>query len=185
MRRYRKRDFPVERVRHYLEPGPILLVTSQWRGKRNVMTLGWQTTMEFSPSLVGCVISEVNYSFELIRRGKQCVLNVPTVELAETVARIGNCSGNEVDKFNEFGLTTSPAKMVDAPLIEQCVASFECRLFDSRLVKKYNFFIFEVVKAHAAATPKFPRTLHYHGRGMFSISGQQLNLRRLFTKWPD
>ena len=52
-------------------------------------------------------------------------------------------------------------------------------------MKKYNFFIFEIVKAHAAASPKYPKTIHYHGKGIFTIAGETLNLRRLFTKLPN
>ena len=185
MKRFRKKDFPVEQIRYYLEPGPTVLVSSKWRGRQNIMTMGWQTTMEFSPSLLGCVIAQSNHSFEMIRRSKECVINVPTVELARTVAKIGNCSGDEVDKFEKFKLTASPGTVVDAPLIDECVASFECKLADSRLVKKYNFFIFEVVKAHAAPSPKYPRTIHYRGKGLFTVAGKTINLHRLFTKWPD
>ena len=57
MRYPKKHDFPVGEVRRYLEPGPIVLVTSRWQGKNNVMTLGWHTVLEFSPSLVGLMIS--------------------------------------------------------------------------------------------------------------------------------
>lgn len=185
MKRFIKRDFPVENIRHYLEPGPTLLVSSQWKDKRNVMTMGWQTTMEFSPSLVGCVIAESNFSFELIRKSRECVINLPTADLAKIVVKIGNCSGNRTDKFQKFKLTTSPGEIVAAPLVDQCVASFECKLVDDRLVKKYNFFIFEVVKAHAARSPKYPKTIHYHGHGVFTLAGDTINLRRLFTKWKD
>ena len=66
-RRPQKSDFPVSQVRRYLEPGPIVLVSSQWQGKTNIMTLGWHTVLEFSPSLVGCMISGGNHSFDLIR----------------------------------------------------------------------------------------------------------------------
>jgi len=184
MKVYRKANFPVDEVRHYLEPGPTLLVSSAWRGKRNIMTMGWQTTMEFSPSLVGCVIAQSNHSFELIRGSRQCVINVPTMELIRTAVKIGNCSGDRIDKFEKFKLTASPASIVSAPLIDQCVASFECRLVDGRLIKKYNFFIFEVVKAHAAPSPRYPKTFHYHGKGVFTVAGGTVSLRRLFTKWP-
>lgn len=50
----RKVAFPVIDVRRYLEPGPIVLVTSQWQGRTNIMTMGWHTVMEFTPSLLGC-----------------------------------------------------------------------------------------------------------------------------------
>src|SRR3990170_2096941 len=56
---FQKHNLPVEKVRRYLEPGPIVLVSSAWNGRRNIMTMGWHTVMEFSPSLVGCVISKL------------------------------------------------------------------------------------------------------------------------------
>jgi hypothetical protein len=40
MHKYDKRDFPVDNMRRYLEPGPIVLVSSAWRGKTNIMTMG-------------------------------------------------------------------------------------------------------------------------------------------------
>ena len=72
-------------------------------------------------------------------------------------------------------------KVRRAPLIEECYANFECRLADASLVHKYNFFILEVVKAHAARSPKYPRTIHYRGDGVFMISGANTaTYRRLF-----
>src|ERR1700754_2807042 len=104
MKIYKKQDFPVSEIRHYLEPGPIVLVSSKWRDKTNIMTKGWHTVMEFTPSLVGCIISSGNHSFEMVRRSEQCVINVPTVDIATTVVKIGNCSGASVDKFETFKL---------------------------------------------------------------------------------
>jgi flavin reductase (DIM6/NTAB) family NADH-FMN oxidoreductase RutF len=180
---YKKLDFPVSEVRRFLEPGPVVLVSSAWKGKTNIMTMGWHTVMEFTPALVGCVISSANHSYDMISRSKECVINVPTVDLATTVAKIGNCSGAQLDKFAKFKLTPATAAKVKAPLIEECFASLECRLADGRLREKYNFFIFEVLKAHAPARPKYPKTIHYRGDGQFMVAGGSLNLRRLFR--PD
>ncbi|MCA1323736.1 flavin reductase family protein [Herbaspirillum sp. alder98] len=177
-----KRDFPVEEVRRFLEPGPIVLVSSRWRGQTDIMTMGWHTMMEFSPSLVGCVISSINHSFDLIRGSGECVINLPTTALTDTVVRIGNTTGAEIDKFDRFGLTQQPAEQVEAPLIAECHASFECRIHDDALVERYNFFIFEVVKAHVAPSPKFPVTLHYTGNGVFTTAGKAISRRSLFTK---
>jgi flavin reductase (DIM6/NTAB) family NADH-FMN oxidoreductase RutF len=68
-------------------------------------------------------------------------------------------------------------------LIAECFASLECRISDTWLVKAYNFFIFEVVKAHLVSSPKYPRTLHYRGGGIFQTSGGVVNKREKFTKW--
>jgi len=94
---------------------------------------------------------------------------------------IGNCSGRDVNKFAKFGLTPQPAAKVVAPLISECYANFECRFHDASLVNKYSLFVWEVVKAHVARSPQYPRTLHYRGDGEFMISGTNTSrYRRLF-----
>lgn len=180
MKAFAKKDFPVSRVRRFLEPGPVVLVSSAWKGKQNIMTLGWHTVMEFTPSLVGCVISRGNHSFRLIRASRECVINVPTFDLARQTVGIGNCSGADVDKFAAFELTALPASKVDAPLIKECYANFECKVVDTRLVPRYDFFVLEVVKAHVAGSPKVPRTIHYRGDGQFMVSGREVSFRKAF-----
>ena len=48
------------------------------------------------------------------------------------------------------------------------------------LVDKYNVFIFEVVKAHVAKSPKHPETLHYTGDGVFMVSGKIIHRKSQF-----
>ena len=117
--------------------------------------------MEFSPSLVGCVISSGNHSFEMVRKSGECVINVPTTALTGQVIGIVNSGGAEIDKFDHFGPTADKAEKVKAPLIRECYANFECRLADDILVDKYNFFIWEVVRAQAAVQPFPVRDLSY------------------------
>ena len=181
MKSYRKRDFPVSKVRRFLEPGPIILVSSALNDEKNIMTMGWHMIMEFEPSLIGCYIWNENYSFHMIKKSKECVVNIPTVDLATTVVKIGNCSGRNRDKFTEFKLTALPGKKVKAPLIKECYANFECKLIDASLINKYSLFILEVVKAHVDTSPKFPQTIHYRGDGLFMISGPTVSrYRKLF-----
>jgi len=60
--------------------------------------------------------------------------------LTDTVVRIGHTSGGQIDKIAAFGLTAAEAHHVGVPLICECHASFECRLYDDTLVDEYNFF---------------------------------------------
>jgi flavin reductase (DIM6/NTAB) family NADH-FMN oxidoreductase RutF len=180
MTTFSKRDLAVSHIRRLLEPGPIVLVSSAWKGETNIMTMGWHTVMEFTPSLVGCMISDNSHSFGLIRASKQCVINIPTYDLAKQVVGIGNCSGADVDKFAKFKLTAVEAERVEAPLIKECYANFECKVVDASLLDKYSFFIMEVVKARAAISPKVPRTIHYRGNGQFMVSGREVSFRRMF-----
>jgi len=104
-RAYRKRSYPLDEIRRFLEPGPIVLVSSAWQGTFNIMTMGWHMMLGFSPALFGCYIWEENHSYQMLRRSKECVINLPTLDLVDTVVGIGNCHGTDVNKFHQFGLT--------------------------------------------------------------------------------
>ena len=183
MKHYAKKDFPVEKTRRFLEPGPIVLITSAHKGERNIMTLGWHMMLEYDR--VGCFIWDQNHSFDLVRRSRQCVINLPTADLIDAVIGIGNTHASEhdkIDKFDRIGLTPVAAAKVRAPLIAECYASFECELIDASLINKYSLFVFEVVKAHVATSPKYPTTVHYRGDGVFMISGKNVSHRRRFKR---
>jgi flavin reductase (DIM6/NTAB) family NADH-FMN oxidoreductase RutF len=172
----KKRVLPLSRVYQLLEPGPVVLITTARKGRANIMTQSWHTMMEFEPPLMGCVISGRNDSFDTLKATRECVINIPTQELAKQVVGCGNTSGGKVDKFKRFGLTPAPAALVEAPLIAECYANLECRVADTRLVNKYNFFILEVVKAWIDPSSKDPRTLHHRGRGAFMVAGKTIKL---------
>ena len=171
-----KRPYPLAKVYSLLEPGPVVLVTTALKGRPNIMTMSWHTMMEFEPPLVGCVISNRNYSFDTLRATKECVLAIPAVRLAKKVVACGNSSGRKVDKFKAFRLTPSPASQVVAPLVDECFANLECRVVDSRMVTRYNFFVLEVVKAWIDPSQRDARTIHHRGMGVFMVAGRTLRL---------
>ena len=171
-----KRCYPQSKVYGLLEPGPVVLMSTSHKGKINAMALSWHTMMEFEPPLVGCVVSSNDFSFKALKTTGQCVLNLPTVELAAQVVGCGNTHGDQIDKFETFGLTPVKAALVDAPLISECYANLECRLVDKRLMNRYNFFVLEVVKAWIDPACKAPKTLHHRGRGVFMVAGEQIRL---------
>jgi flavin reductase (DIM6/NTAB) family NADH-FMN oxidoreductase RutF len=166
----------LSQVYRLLEPGPVVLVTTECSGKANIMTMSWHTMMEFEPPIVGCVISNRNYSFKTLKATKECVINIPTSALAKKVVGCGNASGRRTDKFAAFGLTPMPASRVSPPLIGECYANLECRVIDTKLVGKYNFFILEVLKAWIDRSKKNPRTIHHRGKGEFLIAGKTIKL---------
>jgi flavin reductase (DIM6/NTAB) family NADH-FMN oxidoreductase RutF len=171
------KNLALSKVYQLLEPGPVVLLTTARRGRANVMTLSWHMMVEFEPPLVACLLSNRNYSFAALRATQECVIAIPAVELASQVVEVGNCSGRNVDKFAEFGLTPAPAERVAPPLVAECFANLECQVADTRLVNKYNLFILEVVKAWTDPAQKHPRTLHHHGYGRFAVDGEMIKLK--------
>ena len=171
-----KRTFPLSRVYQLLEPGPVVMVTTARAGRANIMTMSWHTMLEFEPPIVACVISNRSYTFNILKSTKECVINIPTLELAKKVVGCGNSSGRKIDKFKVFGLTQATASCVKAPLIDECYANLECKVVDGKMVAKYNLFILEVLKAWINPARKDPRTIHHRGRGAFMVAGETIKL---------
>lgn len=167
----KKEALPLGDAYGLLEPGPVVLLATAHKGRRNVMTLSWHTMMEFEPPLVGCVVSRANHSHSLLKGSRACTINIPSKALADAVVGCGNTCGRDIDKFAEFGLRTSPGSMVEAPLIDACFASLECRVADTKLVASFDFFVLEVVAAWIDRSRKDPRTLHHRGWGRFMTAG--------------
>ena len=172
-----KKSFPLSRVYGLIEPGPVVLVTTARGDRLNIMTMSWHTMLEFAPPLIGCVISNRDYSFGMLKAARECVINIPTVEIAEKVVGCGNTSGANVNKFEKFSLTPRPAGKVKAPLIEECYANLECRVADTKMAAKYCMFVLEVIKAWIDPAVKNPRTIHHLGFGSFMVAGDRIRLK--------
>jgi hypothetical protein len=63
-----------------------------------------------------------NYSYAALRKSRECVIAVPTIDMLDTV--------------------------VKAPLIKECLANIECKVID--VVTKHNIVVLEGVAAHIA-----------------------------------
>jgi flavin reductase (DIM6/NTAB) family NADH-FMN oxidoreductase RutF len=171
-----KKSLRLSQAYRLIEPGPVVMVTTASGGRANIMTMSWHMMIDFEPPILACVISNRNYTFDILKKTKECVINIPTVELAKQVVACGNTSGRNIDKFKEFGLTPSDAACVQAPLIDECYANLECRVIDTKLAKQYSIFILEVVKAWIDRAQKHPRTIHHHGCGTFVVDGETIKL---------
>lgn len=174
-----KKDFPLKKVYTLLESGPVIMVSTAREGRNNVMPMSWHTMIDFDPPLLGCVISDESLTFRNLKATKECVVNIPTREIARKALACGGVSGADTDKFARFGLTPVKASKVKAPLVKECYASLECRLHDARLAGKYNLFILRVVKAWADPSVKNPATFHHRGGPDFFIAGRTVKLRAI------
>jgi flavin reductase (DIM6/NTAB) family NADH-FMN oxidoreductase RutF len=171
------KDLPLSKVYQLLEPGPVVLVTTAHKGRANIMAMSWHMMVEFEPPLIACIVSNANFSFTALRATKECVIAIPALELAPKVVGVGNCSGQDVDKFKRFGLTPAPAERVAPPLVAECFANLECRVVDTHLVNKFNLFVLEVLKAWYDPAQKNPKTIHHHGYGKFVVDGEVIKLK--------
>jgi flavin reductase (DIM6/NTAB) family NADH-FMN oxidoreductase RutF len=173
----------IEKAFTLMEPGPVVLITTNDGKKNNIMTISWTMVLDFTP-MFAITTGAWNYSFAALRKTKECVISIPTVDLLDKVVGIGTCSGADTDKFDEFKLTPVKGAKVKAPLIKECLANIECNVVD--IVKKHNIVVLEAAMAYYDALRKEKRTIHAIGDGTFIIDGRIVNRKKeMASKIPN
>jgi flavin reductase (DIM6/NTAB) family NADH-FMN oxidoreductase RutF len=133
-----------------LHPMHTVLVSSIGKGgKTNIITLAWAMPTSGSPPLAAISVSPKRYSHSLIEETKEFVVNIPTMDILDETFFCGAVSGRDHDKFRESGLTASPAKKVKPPIIKECVAHLECKLYSQHQTGDHTIFVGEIVEAYA------------------------------------
>jgi flavin reductase (DIM6/NTAB) family NADH-FMN oxidoreductase RutF len=122
---------------------------------------------------------EWNYSFRALRKTKECVIAIPTIDMLDKIVGIGTCSGADTDKFAKFRLIPVKGAIVSAPLIKECLANIECAVID--IIKKHNIVVLEGVAAYVDPARKEKRTIHAVGDGTFVVDGRRFDRRKLMA----
>jgi flavin reductase (DIM6/NTAB) family NADH-FMN oxidoreductase RutF len=133
-----------------LHPMHTVLVSCVGKsGKPNVTTLAWAMPISNNPPLVAISVSPQRHSHTLIEESQEFIINVPTLELLQSVYACGTFSGRSFDKFKKAGLTPIPARKVKAPAIRECIAHIECEVDSQVTTGDHTVFVGKIVAAYA------------------------------------
>ena len=144
-----KVQVPLSSSYRLLHPRLVVLVSCVDKaGKTNVITLAWSMPVSINPPIVAISIAPKRYSHQLIEKTREFVVNVPTMDIVRETLFCGRRSGKTYDKFKETRLTPLPAKMVQPPIIKECVAHLECKLHQQITVGDHTLFIGRVLTAY-------------------------------------
>ena len=173
-------------ARRLLTGGPVVLVTTSWHAKANVMPVAYVMPLSFQPPLVGVAVHPSRHTHDMIRFSEEFAINVPGRSLIHHVQYLGSVSGQELDKFELTKLPTFKARKVEAPLIEGCIGYIECGLEDALRIGDHTLFVGRVVAA-SVDDEAFDETwllgdddykpLHYLGLNRYAILGERLEAR--------
>lgn len=143
-----KSETPIREGLRQLPIRPVYLVSMEYQGKKNIITVGMFAFFSGNPTLVGVGIAPKRYSYDLIRKSREYVVNVVDEELMEAVRVCGEKSGRDSDKFKLAGLTPVKGVKVNAPLISESPVNLECKVVQEVETGDHVWFIGEVQAAH-------------------------------------
>lgn len=167
-------DLPIGKAFTLIEPGPVVLVTTNDGRRDNVMTISWTMVLDFAGRFA-IATGPWNHSYAALTRTRECVIAIPAVDLLDTVVGVGTCSGTAVDKFAKFGLTRVKARHVRAPLVAECLANVECRVAD--IVERHGIVVLDGLAAHVEPAREERRLIHAVGDGTFVADGRRFDRR--------
>lgn len=145
-------DKPLKRIlapTTALYPLPVVLVTcGDFMGDRNAITLAWVGTVASEPPAVAIGVRPTRYSYGLIQRYGDFVINLPRAEHVDILEYCGTVSGRNEDKFEKAGLTPERPENVRAPLVAEFPVNIECKVKNRISLASHHVFIGEVVAVH-------------------------------------
>jgi flavin reductase (DIM6/NTAB) family NADH-FMN oxidoreductase RutF len=144
-----KKEVPLEGCLRLIQPGPIVLLTAQYRGQPDVMAAAWVTPVSHRPPMLVVSVSPLHHTHYLISKSQEFVVNVPGRPLAEQVMICGTFSGRDVDKFARARLTMVDGHRVSVPWVDECLAHLECGLVEAYEAGDHTLFLGEIVGAWA------------------------------------
>ena len=129
-----------------LYPLPAVMVSmADENGKSNIITVGWTATVCTNPPMLSISVRPERYSYDILKRTGEFVVNLTTEELAYATDYCGVRSGRDVDKFAEMKLTKEPATKISAPMIKESPVNIECKVRKIEELGSHHMFIADVL----------------------------------------
>lgn len=131
-------------------PLPAVMVSvTDGEGNDNIITVAWTGTVCTNPAMAYISVRPSRYSYDMIRKTGEFVINLTTEKLAFATDFCGVRSGRDVDKFQKMNLTKEKAQYVSAPMIGESPVSIECRVHEVKELGSHDMFLADVLAVHA------------------------------------
>lgn len=133
----------------FLYPLPVVMVSCGSMEKSNIITVAWTGILNTDPAYVYVSIRKERYSYEIINKTKEFVINLTNEQLVKATDWCGVKSGAKVDKFKEMNLTKEKASFVKCPLIKESPVSVECQVIETKDMGSHTMFVGKVLSIDA------------------------------------
>lgn len=131
-------------------PVPIVMIScgKYTENEKNIITLAWTGIISSEPHMLYISIRKSRYSYDIIKKSGEFVVNIPNSKLLYETDYCGVNSGRDIDKFKELGLTAVKAKSINSYIIGECPINIECSVKNIVELGSHDMFISEILNTH-------------------------------------
>jgi flavin reductase (DIM6/NTAB) family NADH-FMN oxidoreductase RutF len=124
----------------YWLPCAVVFVSTAYEDKRDIMTATAMFVSEKEP-LILISVARDHLTEKLINQSGKFTLVIAGEGQKELAAQVGSLKGEDVDKFENFGINTLVTGGSDALIPEGAAAWMACNVEDTQDIKGYRLFI--------------------------------------------
>ena len=131
---------------HY--PKVAVIVTASARGRDDAMTAAWHSSISLRPPIYGVAVTSKRFTYQLMAESREFGINFIPLGKAALAAAIGGTSGQQIDKFQRFGIKKEKPLKTGTPILKDAYAAYECKLLDSKPYGDHIWIVGEIVAVH-------------------------------------
>ena len=129
-----------------LYPAPVVMVSCKDdEGRSDIVTVAWTGTICTNPPMVYISLRPSRYSYDIIKRSGEFVINLTNEKLTKKADECGVKSGRDIDKWKKLNIEELPSKVVAAPSVKESPVCIECRVENILELGSHHMFIAKVV----------------------------------------
>ena len=136
----------------YWLPCSVVFVSTAHEDKRDIMTATAMFVSEKEP-LILISVSRDHLTEKLINQSGKFTLVIAGEGQKELAVQVGSLKGEDVDKFEKFGINARSAGGSDALIPEGAAAWMACDVESTQDIKGYRLFIGRVANQADLGTP--------------------------------
>lgn len=131
-------------------PQGVLLVGANVDGKPNFINVSAWSVANVKPLMYSITVGHSRYTLKGIRETLTFSINVPSHDLVRETDYCGIASGSEFNKVEVCQFKVFYGKLGNAPLIEQCPMSVECKVVHILDLDSHSLVVGRIEESHIA-----------------------------------
>ena len=134
-------------------PMPTAVISVGVDNEANLITLAYVGKICFDPPIIVISMRPDRYSYKLIEKYEEFVLNYPSIDQLRETDFIGTRSGRNINKWKELNLTKERALKVQVPMVKEFPWNMECKVVNKMKLGSHTCYFGEVLATHS--DPKY------------------------------
>ena len=128
-----------------LYPVPAVMVScADDEGRSDIITIAWTGTVCTNPPMLYISVRPERYSYDIIKKSGEFVVNLTTKGLTKAVDYCGTKSARDVNKWEKMNLTAEPSDFIKAPIIRESPVNISCKVEQIIKLGSHDMFLASV-----------------------------------------